>query len=137
MGGFFLLDEGMFYSSSFDPSFTIASDCGDNSLIRGVYHSGTKLISDLLCLFQKCEGCQDPGNYKAQSAFLKTPGMELEALSEDSVSFIIKNWDAGAVSIGFNNDEISYSTYIRQIRMTAFDTVGKDYPPVCRAVFFK
>jgi hypothetical protein len=133
----FFSTKACFILRQLDPSFTIASDCGDNSLIRGVYHSGTKSISDLLCLFQKCEGFQDPANYKAQSAFLKAPSIELEALSYDSVSFVIKNWGAESLSIGYNNDELSFSTYIRQIRMTAFDSLGKTYPPVCRAVFFK
>ena len=124
-------------TSLIDPLFTIASDCSPNSFIRGVYHNGSRRISDLLCQFQKCEGCQDPNNYKAQNAYLKAPNFDLDAFSDDSVSFSIKNWKSGALSIGYNDDEVSYSTYIRQIQLMGFDTLGKDAPLVCKIVFFK
>src|SRR2546423_96898 len=48
-----------FFLRQTDPSFIIASDCGDRSLIRGIYHNGTHSVTDLLCMFQECEGCQD------------------------------------------------------------------------------
>ncbi len=120
-----------------DPSFNIASGCSTQSLIRGVFHSSQKTVSDLLCQFQECEGCQDPNNYRAQNAYLKAQNLELESFSQDSIAFILKGWTGGSFAIGYNDDEVSYTTYLKQIQLTAFDTLGNNFSSVCRVVFYQ
>ncbi|MDP4220782.1 MAG: hypothetical protein Q8916_05965 [Bacteroidota bacterium] len=126
---------GSFAFRELDPSFAIEGDDGNNSVMSGTFHQSTKTISDLLCIFQKCEGCQDPNNYISDYAFIKTSNVGLESLSEDSISFVMTGGE-GAGALGFAHDEVSYTTYIKQIKMTAFDTLGTVSPPVCRVVFY-
>src|SRR5207247_568149 len=49
-----------------DPIFGISYGCSENSYIRGIYHSGSRSVSNLICFFQRCDNCQDPDNYKAE-----------------------------------------------------------------------
>ena len=120
-----------------DVPYTFASGCADASLIRGIYHSGTQTISDLLCMFQSLIGGTDPKNYQSQNASLQTSPMDFETASEDSVSFILRNFSAGSIRPAYNDDEVWTGTYIKQIQLNAFDTLGKDYPSFCRIVFSK
>jgi len=83
-----------------DASYTIESGCADQSLIRGVYHSNTQTISDLLCMFQGLIGGTDPNNFQSQNASLQSAPLDFETASEDSISFIVRNWSIGSVRPG-------------------------------------
>src|SRR5258708_3879335 len=56
-----------------DPSFGLADACGDQSLLRGVYHSQSNSISNVLGMLQSYHGSSDPNNYQEQSASLACP----------------------------------------------------------------
>ena len=120
-----------------DPFYIFSSDCGDQSLIRGMYHSGANSISNLLCMFQNYHGGTDPNNYQEQGASIVVPSLELDSFGDDSVSFSVKNWKDGSISLAYNYDERAYGTYIKQRQLTAYDTLGTQYPQVCRLVFYK
>jgi hypothetical protein len=120
-----------------DVQYTFESGCGNQSLIRGIYHGNTQTISDLLCMFQGLIGGTDPNNFQSQNASLQTASMEFETASEDSVSFIVRNWSVGSVRPAYNDNEVWTGTYLEKIQLTSFDTLGKQYPPVCRVVFYK
>ena len=120
-----------------DVPYTFESGCSSSSLIRGVYNSTTKTVSNLLCMFQSLMGGTDPNNYQAQNASLQTAPLDFETASDDSVSFTIRNWSAGAVRPAYNDDELWTGTYIKKIQLLAFDTLARAYPPLCRIVFSK
>ncbi len=120
-----------------DPSFVFSSDCGDQSLIRGVFHAGSNSVTSLECSFQKYIGITDPNNYQTQTGTLFAPELDPDSFTDDSISFTIKNWKAGSISLGYSYDERAERTYIKQRQLTGYDTLGVQSPQICRLVFFK
>ena len=96
-----------------------------------------KTVTSLLCMFQSLIGGTDPNNYQAQNASLQVSTLDFEAASDDSVSFALRNWTLGSLRPSYNDDEVWTTTYIKKAQLIAFDTIGKDYPSVCRIVFTK
>ncbi|MFI5263017.1 MAG: hypothetical protein ACHQM6_00720 [Candidatus Kapaibacterium sp.] len=118
-----------------DPTFTLSSDCGTQSLIRGVYHASAKNISDLICMFENYHGGSDPNNYQEQDASLNAPIIDMDTFGDDSIVFTMKSWEAGSLAIGYNYDERAPGNYSKQMHLNTFDVTGASYPNVCRVVF--
>ncbi len=125
-----------FVFSQADPHFVLSNDCGDQTLIRGIYHNSAKSISSLVCLFKKYNPGADQNSFLAQNATLAVPFIDLESIGDDSVSFTVKNWAIGSLSLGYSYDEQAYGTYFRQMQLSGYDTLGMQYPEVCRVVFY-
>jgi len=116
-----------------DPPFTLSSDCGTTTMIRGIYHSSSRTVSDIYCMFRSYHA-SDQNNYQEQDATMILPAIDIESVGDDSLSFSLKNWNPGSLRIDYNYDEEAYTTYIRQMHLAGFDSSAADYPNSCRVV---
>jgi hypothetical protein len=159
--------ERVYLFHNFDPSYTIGWDdsvftiracysiinlttgggledsrCDDQSLIRGTCGHGSPTVNDLTCFVSHLEGYApgqppDPDNYRLSYINLTIPKLTLEAVYDDSVSYVISDaatWRAASFS--YSLDERWYSTFNKKLNVTQFDTLGAVSQPVCRLVFY-
>jgi hypothetical protein len=118
-----------------DPIYGLSDGCGDRSYIHGTYHADTKSISNVVCYFEQCIGCQDPDNYKAEHALLRFPELSADTYGDDSLVFSAK--DIKGISAEYSDEEVYQRTWIKKIQMTGFDTLSTQFPVNCKVTFFK
>jgi hypothetical protein len=124
-----------FLFGQLDPWYELASDCGTETLIRGTCNNSTLSLSSLVCEIKALTSFGQ-GNFQTESASLTAPTLELEKIADDSVSFVVKNFTPGSVALGYWYKEVEFVTFIREMQLSAYDTLGVQYPQACRVVFY-
>ncbi|MEP7234912.1 MAG: hypothetical protein ABI778_06420 [Ignavibacteriota bacterium] len=119
-----------------NPSFTLSSGCGDQSIIRGTFDAQNNSISNIYCAFSHYQAGIDPMDYREQDASLLIPEIKMSSYGEDSIEFTVQDWKPGSISMGYNYNETAYTTFLKELHLRSYDTTGTEYPNVCRVVFY-
>ncbi|MBS1902766.1 MAG: hypothetical protein JSS75_03595 [Bacteroidetes bacterium] len=116
--------------------------CSDRSLIRGTCGSASGGVSDLTCFVSVLAGSSssqspDPDNYRMSYLSIRVPKLSLEAIHDDSVSFVMNDpnlWRS--VGLSYSDSERWDGSYSKNVTLLQFDTLGIQTTPQCRVVFY-